>query len=537
VPENTIEFVVKLKGGEQSAAEIRKVESAVSGVGGKMRAVGAESERQGKRVGAFGGGLKKLALGLGALGAGYAAYAGAKNAISYTTTLAKATNVLSKNTSLSAGEASRLAGVTEVMGISAGKLGMLIRNLSQQQVKQAGNTNHSATAFEKLGISQQFAKRHLGDFQGTLSMVLDKLKEHGKTADLVTTKAELFGRGWKEVDGILREGSKGFNKWMETAKKFGVELQSTADITKLIHAQKEYELALDGLKIKFTQIAAGPLTSLLGGFSNLIKLGKEAKWGSFNREIDKIGGTMSHLAEKVMPRIAESFARIAPAVFKAFVRGFLNANPGAQGLLALVLLSKLGFTSAVFSGAGKKLGGKLVGGMAAESGAFAAAGATLGAAFEVAFLAAAVVGVAILAYKIGKLLSPAEKEYVDPTGKPLSPDQVKTQGKAEAKHEHALRERSRKEDPGLAHREAAYERKRKAAGIPKAAMGGRTVTSGLVEVGERGREVVHLPQGAVVDPLRPGSLADNRPIILKVDGRVLARVNRRETLQSQAAGA
>lgn len=77
-------------------------------------------------------------------------------------------------------------------------------------------------------------------------------------------------------------------------------------------------------------------------------------------------------------------------------------------------------------------------------------------------------------------------------------------------------------------------------GIPGLAEGGTVIRQGLVEVGERGPELLNLPKGATVEPLRPGSLGGgwgSGDIVIKIDGKTVARVQRRQTLLSQAAGA
>jgi hypothetical protein len=75
-------------------------------------------------------------------------------------------------------------------------------------------------------------------------------------------------------------------------------------------------------------------------------------------------------------------------------------------------------------------------------------------------------------------------------------------------------------------------------GIPGLAAGGTTTSAGLVRVGEHGPEVMSLPQGATVTPLKPGSMTGQpTPIILQVDGREFARVYARQALMAQAAGA
>lgn len=548
--EQPIEFIIKLRGGQQAAADAKLVDKAISGVGGTMKRVGDSSVAEGKRISAFGGGLKRVALGLGAIGAGYASWSAAKSAITYTTDLAKSTNVLSKATGMSVGQTSSLIAVSGALGVESNKLGMLFVKLGKATIAQAESTGKHKTAFDRLGISQVEARAHLNDTAGMLDIVTHKLAtEHVPAAQKAALMTELFGRGWQTLAPLLLEGSTGFGKLTKMAKEFGLELGGNgAESLKKFHEQQvESKLAMEGMQVSFTKLVAGPLGGMLSGFARLTVFARKGQWGEFDKEVGRIGQGFSTLAEKVLPKVAASFAHIAPAVLEAFWKGFVNAPLGAQLLMAGVLATKMGLTGGIFAGIGRGLGGKLAGGVESQAGSMGGVGGRWGGVFGKAFIAGAI-GVGIYSFlKNTSSERPLEEAWHSITGEPNKLDSKREQSAASMaaeraaflKRHHAPTPHTKPfgsniRDPGLRH---AAERYARAHHLPGAALGANTLTAGSLLVGERGPEILNMPAAAQIKPLAPGSLADNRPIILKVDGRVLARVNRREARESQAAGA
>lgn len=526
--DGNIEFIVSLKGGTQAASEAKKLEGAVAGIGGKMRQVSADSERAAKRTSTFGGSLKRMAVGLGAVGAAYAAYSAAKSAITYTDELGKSTRTFAKVTNMGVAESSRFVGVAGALGVESSKLAMVFSKLGKATIAQSEATGKHVTAFDRLGISQAEAKAHLNDTAGILDLVTKKLAtEHIPAAEKSALMTELFGRAWKNLGPLLLEGEVGLKDYTKAAKEYGLEIggNSAEALAKFHHEQVESKIAGDALRISFTKLVAGPLGGMLGGFAKLVKYAKEGNWTAFNKQVDAIGRNFSSLAEKVLPKVAEGFARIAPIVLKAFWKGFSKASLGGEAIIAGVLLTKLGVTGGIFQAAGTAMFKSFAKTFAAE-GAFAALGTTLGPIFGLAFGIAAAV---IIGKKIGEALQEAKTQffYEDEHGHKRELNKAET--------EEALRPNPHVK--GKLPLVEKYEREHPSHRLPHAAFGGAVMGGGLVEVGERGREVVSLPAGATVSPLAAHSLVDNRPIIVKVDGQVLFRINRRQLMQAQAAGA
>jgi hypothetical protein len=177
---------------------------------------------------------------------------------------------------------------------------------------------------------------------------------------------------------------------------------------------------------------------------DFLKLGTGGKNGGLTTLLNKLRTESLPLLLKVTEGLVNLFGLIARNV------------PGGTWLLTIgFLLSKLGgggLISGIANGLGRQFGITMAAGLFGQEAGFIAAGTALGTAFEVALAAAAVVGVAILAVKIGEKLAAAlnPTQYVDPSGKPVSPGQRKhkesvagqiiREGKSERARGQAIRE-------------------------------------------------------------------------------------------------
>lgn len=624
--DENIQFVVSLRGGSESAAEVRKVKEAITEAGGATRTLGAESHSAAGGASSLTGGLKRLAVGLLAVGAGYKIYNAAKGAISYTKELAESSNALTKATGLTIEESSRYVGVAGALGVSSSQLNMSFKALATQTEKQATKTHASTdtsgkhrlaviaqelalgnlekrmakgtitqaeyrleleklklnasktaavlaptkTAFDKLGITQEWVTKHGKNFNEVILEVTKRLNEMKGSPEKTKIETELFGRSWATLNPLLGEGAAHLEHVLDISKKFGVELHGgvNKELEELREAQLESTLASDGLRIAFTKTAAGPMINLLKGFAQLKLAAGKGEWGKFNQGLSKAMTVGGHIIETFEVRAAEGFGQLAPKLVTALWNGFKQASLPNKALMAGLIFSKLGLTDNVFSGLGKVLGQRVAAGAVAESAAVSGAGVTLGAVF----------GVAILGAAAGYLLSKGFPNGLfgkpEPTKKHAE-GTLAGQGKGtylrknlDGKYEVAPKR-------GFGHTEAGAVggvRQHAEAGavggphgkptpapkgkeivvtdshgrtyylnpgekVPGMAFGGSVRRGGMVEVGEHGRELLNLPTGASVTPLAPGSMRDERPMYLQVDGRVLARVLRRQDLLSQASGA
>lgn len=601
--DENIEFVVSLRGGSESAAEVRKVKEAITEAGGATRTLGAESRAASGGASAFGGGLKRMAAGLLAVGAGYKVYNAAKGAISYTKELAEQSNALTKATGLTIEESSRYLGVAGALGVSSQQLNTSFKSLATQTELQA-NKHHVATdastknrlavinetlavgalekrlakgtitqaeyrleqekiklnadktptsvtvaktAFDKLGISQEWVAKHGKDFNAIILETTKRLNEMKGSPEKVKIETELFGRSWATLNPLLGEGSEHLESVLGLAKKFGVELHGgmNQQLKELTEAQLESSLASDGLRIAFTKTAAGPMINLLKGFARMKNFAREKNWAGFSKELGKVFDVAEHVVETFELRTIEGFGQIAPKMLNALWNGFKRASVPNKALMAGLIASKMGLTGAAFSGIGGLLMKSAAKGMVGEEVAVAAAGTTLGGTFSAAFGAALPVAAAAAlgysAYVVGKTAfggngaEPFGNAYGQ-NREQKSPQRKQLEAKEKKLHGTPQGEKviigGKAYPVGPLGEAIGYKPKH-----AHAAFGAHVRRGGMVEVGERGRELVDLPANATVTPLPAGSLADDRKFYLVVDGKVLARALRRQNILSQAAGA
>lgn len=609
--EDTLSFVVSLRGGDTAAAEVSKLRGEVSAMGGTVKRVGSESAAAGAGTAKLGSGIKKLAVAFIALGAGYKAYGAAKNAISYTRDLAESSKALSNATGLNIETSSRYVGVAGALGVSSGQLNVAFKSLATQVEKgghvtgestaesrkhtlaklnekiavesldkrlahgtitareyglqidkmrlqsaaSVGATHSHDTAFAKLGITQDWLTKHGKDFNAVILEVTKRLGDMPGSTEKTKIETELFGRSWAALNPLLGEGSDHLEKVLATAKKFGVELHGgvNKELEQLREAQLESTLASDGLRIAFTKTAAGPMLNLLKGFARIKNAARLGDWHTFDKELGKVFVVAGHAIEVFEVRTAEGFGQLAPQLLKALWRGFQHASLPNKALMVGLLSTKLGLTGGAFRALGGSLMKRMVVGMAAEDAAAGVAGTTLGGLFGAAFLAAA------LGAGLGALISKLFPNGIfgHPDVKNLHAQAVlagggtkgtylrknlggklevapsrgfantSAGGKAapETAEGRAFRER-------IAARNRALERRH-----PKAAFGASVNSPGLLEVGERGPELLDLPAGASVAPLKPGSLAQPIDVTLTLDSKVIARRLLRQARLSQASGA
>ncbi|MEA2199450.1 MAG: hypothetical protein QOI89_46 [Solirubrobacteraceae bacterium] len=640
-----LEYIVSLRGGAEAAKEARALAEAVDGVGGKMRAVGVHSSQAEPGVSRFEKSLRRTAIALGAVGAGYAAWNAAKSAIESTHQLAEGTSTLTRATGMSTEAASHWVGVGKALGLQTNALGtafvklagaakseltagehasaghakqsvalrqleerqhlalviaeahaahernqgkaaeqisaMRLRQsqqLAQAQAKEAASSSEGASAFKELGISSQFVRDHQADMGAIMDEVVGKLDHLPGGVDKAAVMTKLFGRSWQDLSPLLLEGRDHLDMLLGKAKEFGVELtgDSLQASEKYRLKMVELHLAEEGLQLGFAQLAAGPLMEVATGFIDLAKAIHTGDWRAVNADFSRLTETLVSVAEHVVPKLADAFAHAAPKVLEGLWHGFQHASLGGEAVIGAVILSKLGLTSALFGGAGKLLARGFGAAFATQSAASVAAAGAADAAVlggeTAAFAGAgALLGGALIAGLVGAGVG-LLLDKLFPNGLFGSPErnagevQKGLAGAPPGSHAFRVENGELKPNRGAPHTEAGPGRSKHLTPAeawanhhpnvrpytdshgrtfwlhpgerpPHAALGGRVMRGGSIEVGERGPEVAHMPAGALVQPLGKGSLADERPIKIDIDGKELMRVVRSEVRESQASGA
>lgn len=571
----SLEYILKVRGGQEGAAEVAKVREQLGKTGSTVEDVGKKSRSATSGLSSFSGGLKHLAGGLIAVGAGFEAWESAQHALEFTHELALGTNKLAVATGMSIEQSSQWVGVANAMKVPANQLGMTFTRVAAAAQKQEQSTGKSVTAFDRLGISTQFVNAHAHDFTSLMGTVVERFANLKGGPEKTALELEVFGRGWQSLNPLLREGTKGLNEQLEMAKKFGVELHggSSFQLEELRKKELEATYAGDGLRLSFAEVAEGPLIEMLQGFSKLAGALRTGDWKAFDGEAEHMGEVISHLVETALPHVAETAGHLAPAVAAAFWRGFQHANLGGEVALGLLVAHKFGLDSMAFHTVGGVAMGLFAGGVRAAWGVVALAGGAIGTAFAGAFESAtlaamyawdavavfagpevmaamasagaiagggfelAFVGaLGIIAFELGKKLG----EWFHSLHWHFDAARI-LQGKSpiwltegESQGESAKKADRRIEHLALGPHEQSFSYLNKGGGAESRlhahAMHVHASDTSPQGAGHSGSE-------SHVAPLAPGSLALGGDIVLKVDGRELARISKRQIQMAQAQGA
>lgn len=224
------------------------------------------------RVRGMGGSWFHAAKGILAAGAAFASYEGAKRAVETTDKLAQATLKLTKNTNLDVQTASRLAAVTQARGIESNKLGMTLAKLSTQVTGGLAGQKSSVDLWNSLGVTQRDLVNANKDMPSFLGLLADRLHAMGPGFARTTAASKLFGRSWQSLLPLLRDGGKAFNDQLATAGKYGAQFdeKGLGSVENFIKKQREMKYATLGLQISFAQFLIPILVKLIGWFNQAV---------------------------------------------------------------------------------------------------------------------------------------------------------------------------------------------------------------------------------------------------------------------------
>ncbi len=240
--------------------------------------------------------LRSAAVSAGGAALAYVSIAAAKDAITTTEDLAKATISLHKNLGLSTKSASEWAAVARTRGVDSTKLGMAFKTLATQLVSARDGSATAIKQFKKLGLSEDEIAKASHDTNFAVGAVSDGLKALPGGADKAAISGKLFGRGWQTITPILRDGSKEMQNQLDLANQYGATFggKTIKSVKDLIAAQRELQIAQLGLQITFTEKLAPALTKgalAFAGFLNDMRKGKGTA-GEIERALAAVAKTI-----------------------------------------------------------------------------------------------------------------------------------------------------------------------------------------------------------------------------------------------------
>lgn len=235
--EQNLDIVVRIRGGQVVSQEVKGISKDIEGVG-------TASQTTSKKT----GGLNKALVGIAT---GYVAFKGAayvKDAVGYTTSLAKSTLSLQRVTGLDTQQAAGWVGVAKERGVESKALNQGMITLSKNIRSVGTGSKSTIQAFHDLGINTA------GLAQQNPAQVLGKVSDAFHNMPPGTNKAalaqKLFGRQAQALLPILDQGA---GKMTAQTQAMGKQLGMTKDGAKsaleLVKAQREWSATQDQLKV------------------------------------------------------------------------------------------------------------------------------------------------------------------------------------------------------------------------------------------------------------------------------------------------
>lgn len=265
----------------RSTGTMNKYNTTLRKTGTESRQAATNTDRLGRATKGARGSLSTMAKTAIGLGAAYVGLSAAKEAVSATTDLAKSTLTLKKGFGLSVKTGSELGAVLKSRGADASSVGMAFNTLSRQVESAKDGSASAVKAFRTLGISQKDLKGPLKDSNDLLFAISDGLKSAGRGTERNAAQSALFGRGWKTVVPVLREGSDSMKEQLALADKYGASFggKSINSIKDLMATERELKIAQLGLQVQFTEKIAPALITVGLKFADLIHwISGAVKW-------------------------------------------------------------------------------------------------------------------------------------------------------------------------------------------------------------------------------------------------------------------
>ena len=344
-------------------ADSRSAERANARVGKSLDKL----DKTGARVGrGFAQHAKKIA----AFGAGFASFSAIKGAVSDTVALGKATAGLQRITGLDAKTASAWVEIAKVRGVQSKQLNIGFITLARSIRAANAGSEKQTDLFRRLGVEQRVLES--GKTAVVMNELADAFERLPNGAQKAAIAQQLFGRQAQTILPLLNKGSEGLREQIGLAERYGATLDK-AGVKKALEAaqaQRELNLALDGVKLQLGQALLPALTKGAQGFAHFASqvrriMARDDLTGE--QKFDRIGDIIAGKIEKATPKIANAAGRIAPRVALAFVRGFINADGWGHLVAGAWILSKARAWPTIFNRQGGRSGSAFGRGFASKA--------------------------------------------------------------------------------------------------------------------------------------------------------------------------
>lgn len=242
--------------------DVQKFAGKASSSTDKMaREMKRDAEKAAKSQDKLGRSLKGAAKAAAGAAAAYVGFSAVKDAIKTTENLAIGTKRLATLTGMETKEASRWVATAKVRNVESKALNIGFITLAKNVKGAADGSKSAVSMFDKLGISQRQLKQ--GDLTSIMLKTSDAFHKMGGGADRTAIAAKLFGRQTQTLLPLMKEGSGALKEQLALSDKYGTTMDKNQvkKALEAVRAQREMNMAMDGVKIAFAQNVLPALTS------------------------------------------------------------------------------------------------------------------------------------------------------------------------------------------------------------------------------------------------------------------------------------
>lgn len=228
--------------------QVRQFISGANRASGAIEGIGRSTEKAGKKAGMGWKGIAKFAGGAAAL---YGAQRYIRGAVTATEDLAKGGLALQRTTGMDIETSSKWAAVLKVRGVQANMFQRGLVKLSKEMEKTRAGTKKHNSALEQLGITNKDVAIRTGDTESVIFKVSDALSKMRNPAKRAALAQTLFARQAIQLAPLLFKGSDALREQLGLAEKYGATLggKTPKQIKELIAHEREMKLATLGLKV------------------------------------------------------------------------------------------------------------------------------------------------------------------------------------------------------------------------------------------------------------------------------------------------
>jgi TP901 family phage tail tape measure protein len=206
---------------------------------------------------------------------------------------------LTRDTGLSTDNASKLAFAFHSVGIDADTASGLVVKFDKQIAAAANSSTHATAELTKLGVNVKDAQGNIKPFVDILGDTADKINAMGSQEEKVAEVTKLFGRSGEPMLKLLAQGKQGIEALTMEAQKYGLVLSTdnVAAVQKYIVAHREWDAAMEGIKIKIGMAVMPAITAFVNKLTEMASNPMVQRWAK------EIADVMIRIVEVIQPLI------------------------------------------------------------------------------------------------------------------------------------------------------------------------------------------------------------------------------------------